>query len=80
MSTAWSAHEFFQMSARFMVDIATHKQMHPNDKSDRVHPRPEEDELEAKYMSQDDPDLGDDFFMCLPASIPGFNMQKKEWG
>ncbi|KAL2284101.1 hypothetical protein FJTKL_09096 [Diaporthe vaccinii] len=67
------------MSARFMVDIATHKQMHPNDKSDRVRPRPEEDELEAKYMSQDDPDLGDDFFMCLPTSIPGFIMLKKEW-
>lgn len=68
------------MSARFMVDIATHKQIHPGDKSDRPRAIPDEDGLEAEYMSQDDPDLGDEFFMCLPTSIPGFNMQKKEWG
>ncbi|KAG6354986.1 hypothetical protein INS49_004067 [Diaporthe citri] len=67
------------MSARFMVDIATHKQMHRGDKLDRARATPEEDELEAEYMLQDDPDLGDEFFMCLPTSIPGFNMQKKEW-
>lgn len=68
------------MSARFMVDIATHKQMHRDDQPNRARVTPEEDELEAEYMSQDDPDLGDEFFMCLPTSIPGFNMQKKEWG
>lgn len=68
------------MTARFMVDIATHKQMHRDGKPDRARPTPDEDELEAEYMSQDDPDLGDEFFMCLPTSIPGFNMQKKEWG
>ncbi|KAK7697421.1 hypothetical protein SLS64_013559 [Diaporthe eres] len=67
------------MSARFMVDIATHKQMHRDDQPNRARVTPKEDELEAEYMSQDDPDLGDEFFMCLPTSIPGFNMQKKEW-
>jgi hypothetical protein len=31
-------------------------------------------------MSEDNPDLADDFFMCLPTSMIGFNMDKKEWG
>lgn len=62
-----------------MVDIATHRQMHPDDKSDRPRARAKA-ELDAKYMLQDDPQLGDEFFMCLPTTIPGFNMQKKEWG
>ena len=62
-----------------MVDIATYRQMHPDEKSDRPHARAE-DELDAEYMSQDGPQLGDEFFMCLPTSIYGFNMQKKEWG
>lgn len=62
-----------------MVDIATHRQMHRDEKSDRPSARAKE-ELEAEYMSQDDPQLGDEFFMCLPTIIPGFNMQKKEWG
>lgn len=62
-----------------MIDIATHKQMHPDDKLDPELERDRRWELEPEYMSQEDPELGDDFFMCLPTSIPGFNMQKKEW-
>lgn len=63
-----------------MIDIATYKNMHePHDKSAHIDTGAEE-ELEAEYMSQDEPRLGDEFFMCLPTSIPGFNMQTKAWG
>ncbi|KAJ3953502.1 hypothetical protein N0V92_010021 [Colletotrichum tropicale] len=30
-------------------------------------------------MHDNDSELDDEFYMCLPTSIPGFNMQKKEW-
>lgn len=64
-----------------MVDIVTHKKLHRdgNSSSQRA-PFPVPDVLDAKYMSEDNPDLTDDFFMCLPTSIFGFNMDKKEWG
>ncbi|KAM0289577.1 hypothetical protein ACHAPQ_006901 [Fusarium lateritium] len=67
--------------SRFMVDIATHKKLHRdgNGRSQRA-PSPGPNDLDAKYMSEDRPDLKDDFFMCLPTSIFGFNMDKKEWG
>ncbi|KAH6954262.1 P-loop containing nucleoside triphosphate hydrolase protein [Fusarium avenaceum] len=68
------------IGSRFMVDIATHKKLHRegNGRSQRA-PSPGPNDLEAKYMSEDNPDLADDFFMCLPTSIFGFNMDKKEW-
>ncbi|KAI0968984.1 ATPase [Xylaria arbuscula] len=62
---------------RFMIDTATFKQMHPLDEGERG--MPNRDDLGPEKMSQDDPDLGDDFFMCLPTTLSGFNMQKKEW-
>lgn len=78
-----------------MIDIATQKRLHPNPELQRDSKgeleaeymsqdgteleRDTELELETEYMSQDFPELGDEFFMCLPTSIPGFNMQKKEW-
>jgi hypothetical protein len=64
-----------------MVDIATHKKLHRdgNGRSQRV-PFPGPNVLDVKYMSEDNPDLADDFFMCLPTSMIGFNMDKKEWG
>lgn len=64
-----------------MIDTATYKQMHPpaNNQSPLL---PYHDELGSELMSQDDPptELGDSFIMCLPTSLNGFNMQKKEWG
>lgn len=30
-------------------------------------------------MNEDEPNLEDDFYMCLPTNLHGFNMQKKEW-
>lgn len=70
-----------QIGSRFMVDIETHKKLHRdgNGRSQRA-PSSDPDVLDAKYMSEDNPDLADDFFMCLPTSIFGFNMDKKEWG
>ncbi|KAH6957289.1 hypothetical protein DER45DRAFT_569611 [Fusarium avenaceum] len=66
--------------ARFMIDTATYKQMHPiaNNQPPLL---PYHDELGPEVMSQDDPplELGDSFIMCLPTSLNGFNMQKKEW-
>ncbi|KAF2999956.1 hypothetical protein E8E14_003520 [Neopestalotiopsis sp. 37M] len=37
------------------------------------------DRLVAEMMDEEDPDLNDSFFMCLPTEIVGFDMQKKEW-
>lgn len=66
-----------QAESRFMIDMVTYKQMHPEAR------RSEENSsrmLEPLIMFQDDPDLGDDFFMCLPSTIRGFNMRTKHWG
>lgn len=61
-----------------MVDYATYKLMHPQDpkKAPEV---PSRDDLEPGMMDQDNPPYGDEFLMCLPTKIPGYNMQKKEW-
>ncbi|KAJ3545952.1 hypothetical protein NM208_g2248 [Fusarium decemcellulare] len=67
------------MHSRFMVDIATHKQLHRDSDTPPERTTRSRDELDPEYMSQENPDLGDDFFMCLPTSIQGFNMDKKEW-
>jgi hypothetical protein len=68
------------LGSRFMVDIETHKKLHrdANTRTQRQQ-SPGPTDLEPRYMCQDDPDLGDDFFMCLPTSIFGFNMDKKQW-
>ncbi|KIL93768.1 hypothetical protein FAVG1_02329 [Fusarium avenaceum] len=68
------------IGSRFMVDIVTHRKLHRDGSSSSQRaPFPVTDVLDAKYMSEDNPDLTDDFFMCLPTSIFGFNMDKKEW-
>ncbi|KAF4984482.1 hypothetical protein FZEAL_330 [Fusarium zealandicum] len=67
------------MGSRFMVDIATHKQMHPGEKVPAEQPQVTPLKIRPEYMSQDNPDLDDTFFMCLPTTIHGFNMDKKEW-
>ncbi|KAF6822948.1 AAA family ATPase [Colletotrichum plurivorum] len=63
----------FQSDSRFMVDYGTYTQMHDRDDG------ASDDDLGPAIMAQDEPNLGDEFFMCLPTSIQGFNMQKKEW-
>ncbi|KAI1132884.1 ATPase [Nemania abortiva] len=62
---------------RFMVDTATFKEMHPPSEGTRH--TPNRDDLGPEIMLQDEPDLSDNFFMCLPTTLSGFNMQKKEW-
>lgn len=58
-----------------MVDYRTYSQMHPSEKSIS------DDHTGYEITHDDDFDHGDkDFFTCLPTRIPGFNMQKKEWG
>lgn len=65
-----------QAAQRFMVDIAIYKEMHPLD----ANTAPKRNDLGSTDMSQDRPPLGKEFLLCLPTTIPGFNMQKKEWG
>lgn len=60
-----------------MIDTVTFKKMHPDPEGRSTANR---DELGDKYLTQEDPSLGDEFFMCLPSTITGFNMQRKEWG
>lgn len=40
----------------------------------------DQDVLDDLVMEKDCPDLGDSFYMCLPATIVGYNMQRKAWG
>ncbi|KAI8295937.1 AAA family ATPase [Colletotrichum sp. SAR 10_98] len=65
-----------QADARFMVDHETYCKMHPGEGDDDGS---ESGDLEPDIMNQDFPELEDEFFMCLPTTMIGFNMQKKEW-
>ncbi|PTB53826.1 hypothetical protein M431DRAFT_6109 [Trichoderma harzianum CBS 226.95] len=69
------------MDSRFMIDIATYKQMHRNqgNETEQQFQLPDGEELPVRYLSEQSPMLGDNFFLCLPTSIAGFNMQTKEW-
>ncbi|CAI6034512.1 unnamed protein product [Clonostachys chloroleuca] len=60
-------------SSRYMIDMETYKRMHPTQASQY------RDDLGKENMEQDEPPLGDKFYMCLPVHIIGFNMQNKEW-
>ena len=62
-----------------MIDTVTYKQMHPP-KTGADAPHRNRDGLGGRVMALDNPTLPDSFYMCLPTSISGFNMQKKEWG
>lgn len=64
-----------------MIDRATFRQMHPSTSGQQA-PVRYHDDLGPDVMAQDEPvpDLGDGFYMCLPTSLYGFNMQKKDWG
>lgn len=61
-------------SSRYMIDMETYKRLHPSQASDL------RDDLGKENMEQDEPPLGDKFYLCLPVHIVGFNMQNKEWG
>ncbi|KAI0167966.1 aaa family ATPase [Pestalotiopsis sp. NC0098] len=50
-----------------MVDMRTYNEMHSNND-------------DPPYIDRKRPDLGDDFFLCLPTITFGYNMQKHELG
>lgn len=58
-----------------MIDIRTLQQMHSEQ-----HKQTNRDDLGTEHLSQVEAPLGDEFIMCLPPTIKGFNMQRKEWG
>jgi hypothetical protein len=58
-----------------MIDIGTLQQMHPKE-----HKAMNRDDLGTEALSKVDPPPEEGFIMCLPPTIIGFNMQKKEWG
>jgi hypothetical protein len=61
-----------------MIDYATYKKIHAAD-SKKITQRPRDDDLKPEVMSRDKPPQDDGFLLCLPKTIPGFNMNKKEW-
>ncbi|KAK1977836.1 ATPase [Colletotrichum cereale] len=63
--------------SRYMVDFGVYRKMHPEQrdstrKDDTQYDMTMEEELLLT-------DLGDEFFICLPSRVFGFDMQKKEW-
>lgn len=69
--------DFFRKAAqRFMVDIAIFKEMHTPD----AKTPPKRDDIGSDAMLLEEPPSESGFVLCLPTTIPGFNMQKKEWG
>ncbi|KAL2687306.1 hypothetical protein Neosp_004863 [[Neocosmospora] mangrovei] len=68
------------LDSRFMVDMETYNHMHPQGRDGLATLAGEVIlTLPPEAMDQDKPELGNDFFMCLPSRTVGFNMQKKEW-
>ncbi|KXH32881.1 ATPase [Colletotrichum simmondsii] len=68
-----------QADSRFMVDMWVYRQMHPtqNEHANARQHGPYGD-ITPEHQ-QHPPESGDAFFMCLPTTLLGFNMQKKEW-
>lgn len=58
-----------------MIDIETLQQMHPKE-----HKAMNRDDLGIEVLSEQEPPPEDEFILCLPPTMVGFNMQKKEWG
>jgi SpoVK/Ycf46/Vps4 family AAA+-type ATPase len=59
-----------------MIDINTYKEMHLLRESEGRN----RDDIGVEAMMLDNPPpKGDDFILCLPSTIPGYHMQKKDW-
>ncbi|KAF0323060.1 hypothetical protein GQ607_009824 [Colletotrichum asianum] len=78
--TGWDhRHDHFYSSARFMVDLATHKLMHPSKKSEtslsndysKNHPWPAKIKWEDKITAET--------MLLLPSTVYGFNLQERKW-
>jgi predicted DNA-binding protein (MmcQ/YjbR family) len=61
-----------------MIDYATYKKIHAGE-SKKSTQRSHDDDLGPEVMSRDEPPQDAGFLLCLPKTIPGFNMNKKEW-
>ena len=59
------------------IDSEMYKQTHPDPRLSQ-NARLDGDKLDAKFMDREDPQLGDGFYMCLPTTVIGFNMQRKK--
>lgn len=62
--------------ARYMIDINTYKVMYPPPQTQT----PNRDDLGPEATGPDAPPPQEDgFILCLPSTIPGYHMHKKEW-
>jgi SpoVK/Ycf46/Vps4 family AAA+-type ATPase len=59
-----------------MIDIDTFNEMHPPGKE---YKRNRNDLGPDAMQKGQPPPGGDDFILCLPATIPGYHMKKKQW-
>lgn len=71
----------FKIKSRFMVDYDTWTKMHPEAVSHDFEDfqnlqRPEDTSIEVAEVSEP-PD--DEFIMCLPSKMKGFDMDRKQW-
>ncbi|KAK1701989.1 hypothetical protein BDP67DRAFT_538946 [Colletotrichum lupini] len=76
--TGWdkaSRHQY--ASARFMVDTATYQMMHGHSMSSSSEPPPKYDPWPMRVNRRED--LPPKTEMLLPATVQGFNLQKKKW-
>ncbi|KAL7911733.1 P-loop containing nucleoside triphosphate hydrolase protein [Trichoderma velutinum] len=67
------------MDSRFMIDISTYKQMHRNEGKETEQESTDRENFPFQHSFEHNSKLEDDFILCLPPSIAGFNMQTKEW-
>ncbi|KAF5628953.1 aaa family atpase [Fusarium sp. NRRL 52700] len=67
------------LDSRFMIDMGTYKQLHPHQAKGTDVPDDVVETLTSDVLEQDEPSLDGKFFKCLPATLPGFNMHKKQW-
>nr|XP_036576490.1 ATPase [Colletotrichum truncatum]KAF6783246.1 ATPase [Colletotrichum truncatum] len=68
-------------NSRFMVDMETYNKMHSVQPQEQRPPdrRHHEAERSPIDMSSETPPSEDGFLMCLPSTLRGFDMNKKEW-
>ncbi|KAH9229097.1 hypothetical protein K456DRAFT_1752998 [Colletotrichum gloeosporioides 23] len=70
--TGWDhRHDHYYNSARFMVDLSTHKLMHPSKRLDAYQSLPKNIKWEDKITQET--------ILLLPSTVYGFNLQEKKW-
>nr|RBQ93972.1 hypothetical protein FVER53263_20726 [Fusarium verticillioides] len=68
------------MDSRFMIDMETYKYMHPKASGKEIdRHKTVIRTIDPQQMHHTELSGRDDFLMCLPTTIVGFNMNKKEW-